>query len=109
MKFSIKSANILKLLYSIKFVFNVQETSLVGLVVRKLLLNYITRPRFPSNQYNIFSEGSQPGVLQRVGSAAGRVLFNAIQVQFCRHFLSVACVRPQSSLSLSGKHMHVCK
>ncbi|KAK9288143.1 hypothetical protein L1049_016591 [Liquidambar formosana] len=49
-----------------------QESSLVGLVVRRLLLNYMTRPRIPSNSasYSIFSEGSQPGVLQRVGSAA---------------------------------------
>ncbi|KAE9455383.1 hypothetical protein C3L33_12704, partial [Rhododendron williamsianum] len=50
----------------------VQETSLVGLVVRKLLFNYISRPRFTSNaaSYDTFSEGNQPGVLQRVSSAA---------------------------------------
>lgn len=50
-----------------------QESSLVGLVVRRLLINYINRPRIPLNDvsYSIFSEGSQPGVLQRVGSAAG--------------------------------------
>lgn len=49
-----------------------QESSLVGLVVRRLLINYINRPRIPLNgvSYSIFSEGSQPGVLQRVGSAA---------------------------------------
>lgn len=49
-----------------------QESSLVGLVVRRLLINYINRPRIPLNDvsYSIFSEGSQPGVLQRVGSAA---------------------------------------
>lgn len=48
-----------------------QESTLVGSVVRRLLLNYITRPRIPSNgaAYPIFSE-SQPGVLQKVGSAA---------------------------------------
>ncbi|KAF2290167.1 hypothetical protein GH714_003820 [Hevea brasiliensis] len=49
-----------------------QESSLVSLVVRRLLLNYIMRPRIPLNStsYPVFSEGSQPGVLQRVGSAA---------------------------------------
>ncbi|XP_042518039.1 dymeclin-like [Macadamia integrifolia] len=50
----------------------IQETSLVSLVVRKLLLNYITCPNFPLNggSYSIFSGGSQLGVLQKVGSAA---------------------------------------
>jgi hypothetical protein len=52
----------------------IQETSLIGLVVCKLFLNYITRPRFPSNNYTIFSDGSQPGVLQRVGSAAASLV-----------------------------------
>ena len=45
-------------------------------MVRRLLLNYIMRPRVPSSSaasYSIFSEESQPGVLQRVGSAAGMV------------------------------------
>ncbi|KAJ6897505.1 hypothetical protein NC652_024335 [Populus alba x Populus x berolinensis] len=51
-----------------------QESSLVGLVVRRLLLNYIIRPRIPYNStsYPVFSGGSQPGVLQRVSSAADR-------------------------------------
>jgi hypothetical protein len=50
----------------------VQENSLVSLVVRKMLLNYITQPGIPlrSASYSIFSEGSQPSVLQRVSSAA---------------------------------------
>ncbi|KAL6971659.1 hypothetical protein U1Q18_031338 [Sarracenia purpurea var. burkii] len=50
----------------------VQESSLVGLVVRKLLLNYITRAHFASSttSYDLFSEGKQSGVLQRVSSAA---------------------------------------
>lgn len=70
----------LQIFRSFKFVvsvldcrFNFQESSLVSLVVRKLLLNYITRPGVPlgSASYSIFSEGSQPSVLQRVGSAAG--------------------------------------
>ncbi|KAH0994061.1 hypothetical protein GBA52_005544 [Prunus armeniaca] len=49
-----------------------QESSLVILVVRKLLLSYITGPSISLNSasYSIYSEGSQPGVLQRVSSAA---------------------------------------
>ncbi|KAJ0035372.1 hypothetical protein Pint_24740 [Pistacia integerrima] len=49
-----------------------EESSLVNSVVHRLLLNYIMRPRIPLNSasYSIFSEMSQPGVLQRVGSAA---------------------------------------
>ncbi|CAL5434993.1 unnamed protein product [Camellia sinensis] len=55
----------------------VQESSFVGLVVRKLLLNYIMRPHFALNtaSYDMFSEGNQSGVLQRVGSAAGMVVY----------------------------------
>ncbi|THG19790.1 hypothetical protein TEA_020392 [Camellia sinensis var. sinensis] len=54
----------------------VQESSFVGLVVRKLLLNYIMRPHFALNtaSYDMFSEGNQSGVLQRVGSATGVIL-----------------------------------
>ncbi|XVF63046.1 hypothetical protein PTKIN_Ptkin09bG0057200 [Pterospermum kingtungense] len=54
-----------------------QESSLVSLVVHRLLLNYIMRPRVPSSgaiSYSIFSEESQPGVLQRVGSAAANLV-----------------------------------
>ncbi|KAL5782692.1 hypothetical protein ACOSP7_007721 [Xanthoceras sorbifolium] len=49
-----------------------EESSLVNSVVRRLLLNYITRPRIPTNaaSYSIFSEVNEPGVFQRVGSAA---------------------------------------
>ncbi|KAK2647098.1 hypothetical protein Ddye_022293 [Dipteronia dyeriana] len=49
-----------------------EESSLVCSVVHKLLLNYITRPRIPSNaaSYSLFSEVNEPSVLQRVGSAA---------------------------------------
>ncbi|CAH9087956.1 unnamed protein product [Cuscuta europaea] len=56
----------------------VQQSPLVNMVVQKLLLNYITRPRFHArySPYQIFAEGNQPGVLQRVGSvAANLVLF----------------------------------
>lgn len=49
---------------------------MVNSVVHRLLLNYIMRPRIPLNSasYSIFSETNQPGVLQRVGSAAGMFL-----------------------------------
>ncbi|XP_038970237.1 dymeclin [Phoenix dactylifera] len=49
-----------------------QDSAVVASVVRRLLLNFINRPRIPFNgsSYPIISEGSQPGVLQRVGSAA---------------------------------------
>ncbi|XP_044500377.1 dymeclin isoform X2 [Mangifera indica] len=49
-----------------------EESSLVNSVVHRLLLNYIMRPYIPLNSasYSIFSEMNQPGVLQRVGSAA---------------------------------------
>lgn len=53
-----------------------QESSLVGLVIQRLLLNYITRPRVPVNgsTYSVFSGGGQAGVLQRVGSAAANLV-----------------------------------
>uniref|UniRef100_A0A2P2MPU9 Dymeclin n=1 Tax=Rhizophora mucronata TaxID=61149 RepID=A0A2P2MPU9_RHIMU len=49
-----------------------QDSSLVSLVVRRLLLNYIMQPRTPfsNSSYQVFYEGRQPGILQRVGSAA---------------------------------------
>lgn len=49
-----------------------QESSVVGLVVRRLLLNYMMRPRIPSTgaAHSIFSEDGEPGVLLKVGSAA---------------------------------------
>lgn len=52
-----------------------QDSSLVGSVVRKLLLNFIARPSVPFNRtaYSIFYDGSQSSVLQGVGSAAGMV------------------------------------
>ncbi|KAK8511106.1 hypothetical protein V6N13_013518 [Hibiscus sabdariffa] len=53
-----------------------QESLLVNLVVRRLLLSYIMRPHLPSSgaAYSIFSEESQQGVLQRVGSAAANLV-----------------------------------
>ncbi|KAL8188837.1 hypothetical protein R6Q57_029592 [Mikania cordata] len=52
-----------------------QESSLVGLVVHKLLLNYISRPRSKSTtSYTLMSEENQLGVLKRVGSAAANIV-----------------------------------
>ncbi|CAI8604607.1 unnamed protein product [Vicia faba] len=53
-----------------------QDSSLVGLVVRKLLLNFIIRPKVPFNRatYPIFYDESQSSVLQRVGSAAANIV-----------------------------------
>nr|GMD80819.1 dymeclin isoform X2 [Ipomoea batatas] len=58
------------------FVGKVDESSLVNMVVQKLLHNYITRPRFPAKSlsYQIFAEGNQPGGLQRVGSVAANLV-----------------------------------
>ncbi|PAN28238.1 hypothetical protein PAHAL_5G139500 [Panicum hallii] len=48
-----------------------QDSSIVVSVVRKLLLNFVTRPKFPQNgSHPVFSDDGRPGVLQRVGSAA---------------------------------------
>ncbi|KNA10632.1 hypothetical protein SOVF_142540, partial [Spinacia oleracea] len=53
-----------------------QEPSLVALLVSKLLLNYISQPRsaFNGASYPAIVEGSQPGVLQKVGSAAANLV-----------------------------------
>ncbi|XP_057476837.1 uncharacterized protein LOC130764551 [Actinidia eriantha] len=80
----------------------VQESSLVGLVVRKLLSNYITRPRFALNaaSYDIFSEGNQPGVLQRVGSAAASFVLLPFS-----YFVSSSGEATRSPLAYSSLHM----
>ncbi|XP_076960317.1 uncharacterized protein LOC143636638 [Bidens hawaiensis] len=52
-----------------------QESSLVGLVVHKLLLNYISRPRSKSSaSHTLISEENQLGILKRVGSAAANIV-----------------------------------
>ncbi|MED6108086.1 hypothetical protein PIB30_020182 [Stylosanthes scabra] len=53
-----------------------QESSLVCSVVRRLLLNFITRSGVPFSRasYSVFYEGSQSSVLQRVGSAAANIV-----------------------------------
>lgn len=49
-----------------------QDSSIVASVVQKLLLNFVSRPQIPSNgSHPVFSDDGGPGVLQRVGSAAG--------------------------------------
>ena len=54
--------------------FLLQDSSIIVSVVRKLLLNFVTRPKFPQNgSHPVFSDDGRPGVLQRVGSAAGNV------------------------------------
>uniref|UniRef100_A0A5B7BGA3 Dymeclin n=1 Tax=Davidia involucrata TaxID=16924 RepID=A0A5B7BGA3_DAVIN len=80
----------------------VQESSLVGLVVRKLLLNYITRPHFPLNSasYTIFSGENQPGVLERVGSAAA----NFVLLPF-NYFVSTSGKASRSPLADSSLHV----
>jgi hypothetical protein len=50
-----------------------QDNSLVCLVVRKLLLNYVML-HSNTTSYNTDSEGIQPNVLQRVGSAAANFM-----------------------------------
>jgi len=51
----------------------------VASVVQKLLLNFVTRPKIPLNaSHPVFSDDGRPGVLQRVGSAAGNVDPSAI-------------------------------
>ena len=44
----------------------------MALVVQKLLSNFVRRPQIPLNgSHPVFSDDGGPGVLQRVGSAAG--------------------------------------
>lgn len=84
------------LLYVLIYWFKLQDVSLISSVVRKLLLNYISRPRIPLNStsYSYFSEGGQSGVLHRVGSAAGMLIFVS-PFLFCNFLfifkLSVIC------------------
>lgn len=58
--------------------FSDQESAVVASTVRKLLLNFITRPRFPfdGSTYPFSPEGNQSGVLQRVGSVAGNIVLS---------------------------------
>ncbi|GFY85032.1 hypothetical protein Acr_03g0018060 [Actinidia rufa] len=80
----------------------VQESSLVVLVVHKLLANYITRPRFALNaaSYDIFSEGNQPGVLQRVGSAAASFVLLPFS-----YFVNSSGEATRSPLAYSSLHV----
>ncbi|RZB44008.1 dymeclin-like isoform X1 [Glycine soja] len=53
-----------------------QDSSLVGAVVCRLLLNFMARSNVPSNRatYSILYDGNQSSVLQRVGSAAANIV-----------------------------------
>lgn len=56
--------------------------------MRKLLLNFISRPNVPLNSsYPIFSDGNQSGVLQRVSSAAGMAPFLSLFLVFVNRHL----------------------
>jgi hypothetical protein len=69
-------------------IFILQDSSIVALVVQKLLLNFVRRPQIPLNgSHPVFSDDGGPGVLQRVGSAAG----NAGSF-FCVKVLIVYCI-----------------
>lgn len=55
-------------------IFLLQDSSIVVSLVQKLLLNVVTRPKFPTDgSHPVFSDDGRPGVLQRVGTAAGNV------------------------------------
>jgi dymeclin len=50
-----------------------QDSTIVVSVVQNLLLNFVTRPKFPADgQHPVFSDDDRPSVLQRVSSAAGK-------------------------------------
>lgn len=74
----------------LSFDFILQDGTVVTSVVRRLLLNFITRPRIPftSTAYPVYSVGNQPGVLQRVGSAAGMYPF-ILQILFCSNYIII--------------------
>ncbi|KAL7220356.1 hypothetical protein ACSBR2_013270 [Camellia fascicularis] len=80
----------------------VQESSLVGLVVHKLLLNYISRPRLPLNSasYNMFPEGNDISVLHRVGSAAASFVLLPFS-----YFVSSSGEASRSALADSSLHV----
>ncbi|CAL5337612.1 dymeclin-like [Camellia sinensis] len=80
----------------------VQESSLVGLVVHKLLLNYISQPRLPLNSasYNMFPEGNHISVLHRVGSAAASFVLLPFS-----YFVSSSGEASRSALADSSLHV----
>ncbi|KAK7280069.1 hypothetical protein RJT34_25131 [Clitoria ternatea] len=53
-----------------------QDSTLIGSVVQRLLLNFIARTSVSFNRanYSIYYDGSQSSVLQRVGSAAANIV-----------------------------------
>ncbi|XP_073005545.1 uncharacterized protein [Typha latifolia] len=76
-----------------------QEPTLVASVVRRLLLSFIAHPRVPFNDssYSIFSEESEPGVLQRVGSAAAN--FVLLPYYTFNYLVSATSEGPKSPLA----------
>ncbi|CAL5392764.1 unnamed protein product [Camellia sinensis] len=80
----------------------VQESSLVELVVHKLLLNYISQPRLPLNSasYNMFPEGNHISVLHRVGSAAASFVLLPFS-----YFVSSSGEASRSALADSSLHV----
>lgn len=59
-------------------------------VVQKLLLNFVARPKIPLNaSHPVFSDDGRPGVLQRVGSAAGNL--DPFLQQYCFYEFELLC------------------
>lgn len=71
---------VIQLFFHFKHLLFLQEGSLVDLAVNKLMLNYIIQPRVPLSNLisSMFYEANQLGVLRRVGSAAGMIVW-------CKH------------------------
>jgi hypothetical protein len=90
----------------------------VASMVQKLLLNFVTRPKIPLNaSHPVFSDDGRPGVLQRVGSAAGNV--DPFLQQYCfyefelLYYLHDAChvnvLRNMSSSKFSLNIFRICQ
>lgn len=89
-----------------------QEDSLVALVVRRLLLNYISHSwsGFNGESYLTYSEGSQSGVLQKVGSAAANLVLLPLNLIAGSNNEGSRSLSAQSSLHvlLILVHFHKC-
>lgn len=78
-----------------------QESDLIISVVRKLLLNYISRPFFPINSpsSSTIFEANHPGVLQKVGSAAANLML--LPLSFFINSAGESTRSPLADISLS--------
>ncbi|XP_074307211.1 uncharacterized protein LOC141642331 [Silene latifolia] len=76
-----------------------QEASLVAMVVHILLMNYISQPRSNFNGES-FSEGSHPGVLQKVGSAAANLVLLPLNLFVGSNYEASRVLLGKSSLHL---------